>query len=42
MLCGGLDEGGVWGRMETCIDMAELPYYAPETITTLLILYTTM
>ena len=36
MLCGSLDGTGVWGRMDTCICMAE----SPETITTLLIVYT--
>ena len=38
MLCGSLDEKGVWRRMDTCI--AELFYCPPETITTLLINYT--
>ena len=32
--------GGVWGRMDTCICMAESLCYSPETITTLLISYT--
>ena len=37
MLCGSLDERGLWGRMDTCICMAESLCCAPETITTLLI-----
>ena len=40
MLCGSLDGRGVWGRMDTCICMAELLSCPPETITTLLIRYT--
>ena len=32
--------GGVWGRMDTCICMAESLHYSPETITILLIDYT--
>ena len=40
MLRGSLDGRGVWGRMDTCICMAELLCCAPETITTLLIGYT--
>ena len=39
-LCGSLDGRGVWGRMETCICMAESLPCSPETITTLLISYT--
>ena len=39
-LCGSLDGRGVWGRMDTCICMAQFPCYPPETITTLLISYT--
>ena len=35
-----LDGRGVWGRMDTCICMAESLYCPPETITTLLIGYT--
>ena len=38
--CGSLDGRGVWGRMVTCICMAELLCYPPQTITTLLISYT--
>ena len=40
MLCGSLDGRGVWGRMDTCICMAESLHCSPETITTLLIGYT--
>ena len=40
VLCGGLDERGVWGRMDTCICMAESFRCSPETVTTLLISYT--
>ena len=36
MLCGSLDGSGVWGRMDTCVCMAESVCCAPETITTLL------
>ena len=39
MLCGSLDGSGVWGRMDTCIWMAESFGCPPETITTLLIGY---
>ena len=39
MLCGSLDKRGVWGRMDSSIQMAESLYYSPETITTLLIGY---
>ena len=31
---------GIWGRMDTCICMAESLHYSPETITILLIDYT--
>ena len=34
-----LDGRGVWGRMDTCIGMAESLHCLPETITTLLIGY---
>ena len=37
MLCDNLDERGVWGRMDTCICMAESLHCSSETITTLLI-----
>ena len=37
MLCGSLDGSRVWGRMDTCICMAEFLCCLPETITTLLI-----
>ena len=39
MLCGSLDGSGAWGRMDTCIWMAESFGCPPETITTLLIGY---
>ena len=42
MLRSSLDGRGVWGRMDTCICMAEVFCCAPETITTLLIGYTTI
>ena len=34
MLCGSLDGRGDWGRMDTCICMAESLHCPPETITT--------
>ena len=34
-----LNGRGVWGRMDTCICMAESPPYSPETVTTLLTNY---
>jgi hypothetical protein len=40
MLGGRLDGRGVWGRMDTCICVAESLCCSPETITTLLIRYT--
>ena len=40
VLCVRLDGRGVWGRMDTCICMAESLHCLPETITTLLISYT--
>ena len=42
VLCGSLDGRGVWGRMDTCINicMAECLHCSPETITTLLVNYT--
>ena len=42
MLCGSLDGRGVWGRMDTCICMAESLHCSPETITMLLICYTSI
>ena len=33
---------GVWGRMDTCVRMAESLCYSPETITALLIGYTSI
>ena len=35
VLCGSLDGRGVWGRMDTCIRMAETLHCSPEAITTL-------
>ena len=40
MLCASLDGRTVWGRMDTCVCMAESLCYSPETTTTLLIGYT--
>ena len=40
MLCGSLGGKGVWGRMDTCICMAEPLSCSPEIITTLLTGYT--
>ena len=40
VLCGSLNGRGPWGRMDTCICMAESLPCSPETITTLLINYT--
>ena len=37
--CGSLDGRGVWGRMGTCICMAESLHCSSETTTTLLINY---
>ena len=37
MLCGNLDGRGVWGRMDTCIRMAETLRCSPEAITTLFV-----
>ena len=39
-LQGGIDRKGVWGRMDTCICMAESLCCSSETITTLLTGYT--
>ena len=39
MLCGSLDGSGVWGRMDTCMCMAESLCCSSETVTTLLIGY---
>ena len=39
MLCASLGGRWVWGRMDTCICMAESLHYLPETTTTLLISY---
>ena len=40
MLCGSLDERGVWERLDTYICMAESFCCPPAMITTLLISYT--
>ena len=40
MSCGSLDGTGVWGRMDTCVYMAESLCCSPETTTTLLVGYT--
>ena len=40
ILCSSPDGREVWGRMDTCICMAESLCCSPETITTLLIIYT--
>ena len=37
MLCGSLDGRRVWGRMDTCIRMAESLCCSPETITALFV-----
>ena len=42
MLCGSLDERGVWGRVDTCMCMAEYLHSEPETSTALLIRYASM
>ena len=39
VLYARLNGSGVWGRMDTCICMAESLCCSPETITTLLISY---
>ena len=39
LLCGSLDGRGVWGRMDTCICIAESLCSPSETIMTLLIGY---
>ena len=41
-LCGSLDGRGVWGRMDTCIAMAEFLPSSLETISMLLICYTSI
>ena len=40
MSCGSLDEGGVWGKMDSGIGIAASLHCSPETITILLIGYT--
>ena len=42
MLYGSLDRREIWGRMDTCVRMAESLCYSPETITALLIGYTSI
>jgi len=42
VLYGSLDRRGVWGRIDTCICMAESLPCSLETITTLLIGYTSI
>ena len=42
VLCGNLDRREVCERMDTCICMAESLHCSPETITTLLIGYTSI
>ena len=39
LLCGSLDGKGVWGRMYTCICMAESLCCPPEIVTTFLVGY---
>ena len=41
-LCTSLGGKGVWGRMGTCTCMAESLKDSPETVTTLLITYTSI
>ena len=38
MLCGSLDGRGVWGKMDTCICMAEFLRCSSETITKFLLI----
>ena len=40
ILCTSLGGNGIWGRMETCIHMAEPFHCSPAIITTLLTGYT--
>ena len=42
MFYASLDGRGVWGRMDTCVWMAESLCCSPETTTTLLTGYTSM
>ena len=32
MSCGSLERRGIWGRMDTCICMAESLRYSPKTM----------
>ena len=40
LLCGSLDGRGIWGRIDTCIYIAQSLCCSPATLTTLLIGYT--
>ena len=40
VLCGSMDGRRIWGRMDTCVCMAESLCCPPETLTTLLNGYT--
>ena len=42
LLCGSLDERGVWWRMDTCLCMGEFHCCPPEIITTLLIQFSSV
>ena len=42
ILCGSLDGSGFWKKMDTCICMAESLHCPPESITMLLMSYTTI
>ena len=37
-LCASLDGRGVWGRMDTCVRMAESLHCSPETVNTALLI----
>ena len=39
MFCASLDGRRVWGRMDTCVWMAESLHCSPETTTTLIVCY---
>ena len=38
VLCASLDGSGVWGRMDTCVCLAESLHYSPVTVTDELLL----
>ena len=38
MICGSLDGRGLWGRMDTCVYMAESLFWPSESITMLSII----